>query len=146
MAASLFDRCARPLAETPITAIMSGGRVAGYRSIPDATRYHSPEPIYSAVWIIREAEEQPRDYGPTHVHDFPELNILAGSPGELVYRIRLGDEERDVESPATVLVPPHVPHSANLIRGSGAFVVVRLMPEQIAASEGLSEPPGPGAA
>lgn len=137
---SLFDHCVSPMEERAISSIQNAGKTAGYGETDDATRYHSSEPIYSAVWVIAGAEEKERTYSPPHTHDFPELNILAAAPGELVYRIMIGDEERDVESPASILIPAGIPHSANIVRGAGAFVVVRLMPEQLEASNQLSPP------
>lgn len=134
---SLFDQCVSSMEERSIPSILNNGQAAGYGTTDVAVRYHSPEPIYSAVWMINAQEEAERDYSPAHVHDFPELNILAGAPGDLVYKIMIGDEEREVESPATILIPAGIPHSANIVRGFGAFVVVRLMPEQIAHSNTL---------
>ena len=116
---------------SPLTAIVNKGKSAGYGDDPDVARYHCPDPVYTSVHIIRDAQPGERHYSPLHTHPFPELNILAAPPGELVFRITIGEEEHEVESPATVLIPAGVKHSANLVRGSGAFVVVRLMPDQL---------------
>lgn len=135
-----FDQCVTQLEEQPIPGIVdSQGAVAGYGTTQDAIRYHNPEPIYSSIWMITDATEQNRTYSPVHTHPYPESNHLVGNPGDLVFRIRVGDDEREVESPATILIPPNVPHSANLVRGFGAFVVMRFVPEQIAASYELGD-------
>jgi hypothetical protein len=87
--------------------------------------------------MIHDAPQGKRKYSPPHKHDFPELNILVGradDPGSLVYEILIGDERREVTSPATILIPPHVLHSANIVRGTGVYIAVRLEPEQIAQS------------
>jgi len=125
MAEELFRRWVRPLERSPLPA--------GYGAEPDIARYHAPDPLYSAVHLVDDADPKWREYSPRHVHAFPEVNILAGPPGALVFRIRLGDEEGDVESPAAIVIPPGVAHSANLVRGSGAFVVLRLAPDQLQA-------------
>ncbi len=139
MSKPLFDQCVTNLSESSILSISNDGKVAGYKNTDSAVRYHNPDPIYSAAWHIKAAEDQARDYSPAHSHDFPELNILAGEPGKLKYKIQIGDEERAVDSPATILVPPHTPHSANIIGGTGWFVVIRLMPEQIRRSYELTQ-------
>lgn len=133
-AKSLFDQCIGPMEEQASQAIMNNGQKAGYGSTDDAVRYHAAEPIYSAVWMISDADEIERNYSPAHMHDYPELNVLVGEPGDLVYRIRIGDEEREIKSPVTILIPAGVQHSANLVRGHGAFVAIRLVPEQLKLS------------
>ena len=125
-----FDQCVSQMKKRAMTSIANKDRNAGYKSTIAAVRYHSPEPLYSAVWMVS-AEHEQRSHAPTHTHDFPEVNILAAAPGDLVYRILIGDEEREVQSPASILIPAQVPHAANIVRGVGAFVVIRLMPEQL---------------
>ena len=138
---SLFDQCVQQLQYSPPQTITNNGKPAGYGSTDDATRYFSESPLYTAVWMVHDAPDEKRKYSPPHVHDFPELNILVGredDPGSLVYEILIGDEKREVTSPATILIPPHTPHSANILRGTGVYVAVRVEPEQIAQSVALS--------
>ncbi|HEY8109203.1 MAG TPA: hypothetical protein VIF43_04310 [Patescibacteria group bacterium] len=127
-----FESVVVPLEETPISHIRDHtGERAGYGDNADIRRYFAGEPLYTAVHVVDGAPQEERKYGIAHTHPFPEVNVLAGAPGELVYRIRVGEEEREVESPAVIVIPPDVIHSANLVKGSGAFVVLRLTPEQL---------------
>jgi hypothetical protein len=130
---SLFDQCVVPMALTPLPEIKDHtGKPAGYGNAAAIQRYFAADPLYAAVHLVGDAPDEPRSYGVAHTHPFPEVNILAGLPGELVFRIRVDDDEREIVSPAIVVIPPGVVHSANLVRGTGSFVVLRLDPEQIA--------------
>jgi hypothetical protein len=97
-----------------------------YTDIPEISRVTAVGcPTFVAVHIISEpASEDARAYCAPHTHPFGELCVLVGDPGQLVYEFRLGGEVVEVESPATVWQPAGLVHSANLRRGSGAFVVV----------------------
>lgn len=134
---SLFNRWVSSLVNSPMQSIRSHtGKLAGYGETTDVVRFASEgDPIYTALHHVRGGQREKRIYSPTHTHPFPELNILAAEPGELTYRIRLGDEENEVKSPAVILIPSKLPHSANFVSGSGEFVVVRLMPQQISAAQ-----------
>ncbi|HET8813987.1 MAG TPA: hypothetical protein VFM51_03425 [Solirubrobacterales bacterium] len=87
-------------------------------------------PVHIAAhWIEGASEVGNRDYSCDHRHnDLIEVNILLGEPGGLVYSVVLaeGAEPTVVESPRAVVVPPGVVHSANVLRGRGWFVVLRL--------------------
>jgi hypothetical protein len=72
---------------------------------------------------LREVSARTRVYCEPHRHDVSELNILL-SHERLVYEIRLGDERYEVEAPASIYVPAGLLHSANVIEGSGFFVVI----------------------
>lgn len=103
----------------------------GYRDVDELVRLFAVgAPVHIAAHWIENAEEQPaRDYSCAHVHEsLSEVNILLGEPGGLVYSVVLGEDEEPtiIESPCAVIVPPGIPHSANVLRGSGWFVVLRL--------------------
>ncbi len=80
-------------------------------------------PVFVAVHRIEHAEPNPRRYCEPHRHNCDELNIFL-SDEQLVYRVQVGDEVFTVEAPACVRVPAGAAHSANLISGSGHFIVV----------------------
>lgn len=69
--------------------------------------------------LAREA----RTYCDAHEHTVYELNMLL-SPGHLRYEVELGGERYDVTAPASIMIPPGVPHRANVVEGSGLFIVV----------------------
>ncbi|HZV72486.1 MAG TPA: hypothetical protein VFF79_02115 [Conexibacter sp.] len=113
----------------------------GYRDIDEIVRLFAPgAPIHIAAhWIEAAAPAPARDYSCAHVHDdLVEVNILLGAPGELVYSIVLaeGEEPTIVESPSAVVVAAGVAHSANVLRGRGWFVVLRLAPAAMADAGG----------
>jgi hypothetical protein len=68
-------------------------------------------------------------YTEPHWHDVAELNVIIGAENELEYLIQLGEEEYQVKSNASIWVPAGVVHAANVIRGDGYFVALRL-PDQ----------------
>lgn len=103
----------------------------GYHDIAEVLRlFADGSPVHIAAHWIDGAEHRPdRDYSCSHVHeDLTEVNILLGAPNELVYSVQLAADREpvQVESPSAVVVPPGVPHSANVVRGRGWFVVLRL--------------------
>jgi hypothetical protein len=83
-------------------------------------------PIHMAIHEVSQTSTLDEDYCDSHVHSFPELNLILGEPGALVYKIQLGDEIHEVESPASIWIPPYLEHSANVIRGKGYFIAIRL--------------------
>ena len=102
-----------------------------------AIRFHSPVPgierviaqgfpLHLAVHRVDGVEDAGREYVRPHRHPTPEINLILGGEGELVYSLRLGDEVQQVVSPAAVWVPAEVLHSANVISGSGYFVCLLL--------------------
>jgi hypothetical protein len=103
----------------------------GYRDIGEILRlFAAGSPVHIAAhWIEGASQMESRDYSCDHLHeDLIEVNILLGEPGGLVYSVVLaeGEEPTVVESPRAIVVPPGVVHSANVLRGRGWFVVLRL--------------------
>lgn len=86
-------------------------------------------PVHIAIHTIAEAS-RPDSYIAPHKHDVPELNLLIGEPGALVYEITLGDETYQVSSPASIWIPAGLEHSANAREGAGHFVCVILAPTE----------------
>jgi hypothetical protein len=102
----------------------------GYHDIGEITRlFAAGAPVHMAAHWIDGAQEMERDYSCNHAHeDVVEVNILLGEPGGLFYNVVLAEGEEPVliESPRAVIVPSGVVHSANVVRGRGWFVVLRL--------------------
>ena len=85
-----------------------------------------PFPVHLAIHQIKIAETTPAQYVEAHSHEHPELNILIGEPGALVYRFELDGEVREVRSPATVWIPAGVKHAASAVSGTGHYVCMIL--------------------
>ncbi|WP_129581289.1 hypothetical protein WMF20_10785 [Sorangium sp. So ce834] len=83
-------------------------------------------PVHLAVHRVDGAEPARRDYTALHTHDVPEINLILPDPTGLEYRIELGSTAHHVTSSTSIWIPPGVPHSANVVQGSGYLVTVRL--------------------
>jgi len=111
----------------------------GYRDIDEIVRlFADGAPVHIAAhWVEGALEARDRDYSCDHVHgDLVEVNILLGEPGGLTYSVVLaeGEEPTLIEAPTAVVVPAGVSHSANVVRGRGWFVVLRLPAGEIPIS------------
>ncbi|WP_437726656.1 hypothetical protein [Sorangium sp. So ce861] len=83
-------------------------------------------PVHLAVHRVDSAEPARRDYTALHTHDVPEINLILPDPTGLEYRIELGASVHLVTGSTSIWIPPGVPHSANVVQGSGYLVTVRL--------------------
>ncbi|KYF80062.1 hypothetical protein BE20_35680 [Sorangium cellulosum] len=83
-------------------------------------------PVHLAVHRVDSAEPARRDYTALHTHDVPEINLILPDPTGLEYRIELGSSAHLVTGSTSIWIPPGVPHSANVVQGSGYLVTVRL--------------------
>ncbi|WP_437572675.1 hypothetical protein [Sorangium sp. So ce542] len=83
-------------------------------------------PVHLAVHRVDGAEPARRDYTALHTHDVPEINLILPDPTGLEYRIELGSSAHLVTGSTSIWIPPGVPHSANVVQGSGYLVTVRL--------------------
>ncbi|QBD79801.1 hypothetical protein EPA93_29005 [Ktedonosporobacter rubrisoli] len=79
-----------------------------------------------AIHRVSDAQPDGEKYTQAHTHDVDEINILIGDEGGLKYEIQLGDERFEVESNTSIYIPAGTPHAANVLSGSGYFVVLRL--------------------
>jgi len=136
MKASLSHSVARPLTvvsrsryasliveheESPLSSVIA------HRDVDCITRYFAAGAfMHLATHRISDAEPAHREYTDLHVHAEPELNVIIPDESGLVYRIGLGDEEFVITRNSSVWIPPGVPHSANVISGSGHFVALRI--------------------
>ena len=103
----------------------------GYRDVAEVVRLFADGASVhvAAHWIDGAVAIVDRDYSCVHAHDdLIELNVLLGEPDGLSYQMVLGRDKPAVrlEAPCAVVIPPGVPHSANVIEGRGWFVVVRI--------------------
>jgi 3-deoxy-7-phosphoheptulonate synthase len=65
-------------------------------------------------------------YAQPHCHDVPEINIIMSQdPGGLEYKMVLGKDTKIVKSPAIVVIPAGMAHSAEAIRGKGIYFCAR---------------------
>ena len=96
-----------------------------HKDVPWIERY-CPEhfPLHLAIHKVSQAINM-EEYTALHSHDMHELNIILGNEGGLEYSVGLGDEEYTVCSNFSIWVPGGLMHSANVIKGSGYYIVVR---------------------
>lgn len=84
-------------------------------------------PLHLAIHTVRAVQWPPAPYTEPHAHDdFDEINILIGD--ELQYRIQLGDEIFELKGSFSIWIPAGMVHAANVLRGDGYFVAIRLHP------------------
>lgn len=84
-------------------------------------------PLHLAIHRVEDAlPDQERRYTDAHIHEVDEINIIIGEKDGLEYEIQLGDERFQVKSNASVYIPAGLPHSANVLSGSGYFLALRL--------------------
>ena len=98
-----------------------------HKNTPPITRIIAENfPVHLAVHEVSMVSEPPAEYTQLHSHeDSDEVNIIL-SPDILVYKIQLGEEEFCVSSNASVWIPRGTMHSANVLKGAGYFITLRL--------------------
>ena len=91
------------------------------------TRFFAEDfPFHIAVHEISPLLSPPAEYTQSHRHDdCAEINIIL-SRQVLVYRIQLGDRLYTVSSNSSIYIPQGVTHSANVLKGTGFFVTIRV--------------------
>lgn len=83
-------------------------------------------PLHLAVHEISPTLVAPPQYTFPHVHEeHDEINIILSTHG-LVYDIQVGADEYTVKNNACIWIPRGVEHSANVVKGSGYFITIRL--------------------
>jgi quercetin dioxygenase-like cupin family protein len=98
-----------------------------HQNTPDITRFIARFfPHHLAVHEISPVHKQPETYTFLHKHvDYDEINIII-SPGKLVYRIQLDNDEYIVNNNSSIWIPRGVMHSANVLEGAGYFIAMRV--------------------
>jgi len=91
------------------------------------TRYFAAAfPCHMAVHHVSPVFTPPAAYTQPHVHeDSDEINIII-SPGKLIYKIQLGSNEYIVQNNTSIWIPRGMLHSANVLKGSGFFIALRV--------------------
>ena len=103
-----------------------------HRPVPGVERWKSVGfPVHTAVHQIDANRVAAAEYVQLHAHDADEINILVGEG--LRYRVQLGEEIHDVESPASIWIPRGLMHAANHVQGSGSYICIILTPNAFPA-------------
>ena len=91
------------------------------------TRYVAEDfPIHLAVHEISPIMVPPIEYTQAHLHeDWDEINIII-SQHDLLYRIQLDDEKYTVSNNSSIWIPRGTVHAANVLRGTGYFITMRI--------------------
>ena len=94
----------------------------------DGSKYPG-SPIYIAVRRVAKVAQSQPEYIDWHKHTVDSLYLFIGE-GEAMKGlhavVRLGDDERQIESPMTVFIPKGTPHSYKLTKGSGTYISILL--------------------
>lgn len=91
------------------------------------TRYFAENfPVHLAVHEVSPVMKPPIEYTQPHLHnDTDEINIII-SQQSLLYKIQLGDNEYEVSNNSCVWIPRGMMHAANVLKGSGYFITLRM--------------------
>lgn len=91
------------------------------------TRYFAEKfPVHIAVHEISPVINPPVEYTQPHLHDdTDEINIII-SQRNLIYKIQLGGNEYEVSNNFCVWIPRGMMHAANVLKGSGYFITLRM--------------------
>lgn len=103
------------------------GKVPFHRNTPSITRFVATDfPFHIAVHEISPVNAPPKEYTLPHLHsDADEINIIL-SHHDLLYKIQVGDEKYTVSNNSCIWIPRGVIHAANVLRGSGHFITIRI--------------------
>jgi mannose-6-phosphate isomerase-like protein (cupin superfamily) len=102
-------------------------KVPFHKDTRSITRYFAKDfPVHLAVHEVSKVLVPPAEYTQPHIHEhFDEINIIL-SDLDLLYAIQVGDEKYTVSNNACIGIPRGTVHSANVLKGSGHFVTIRL--------------------
>ncbi|WP_459480609.1 hypothetical protein [Clostridium saccharoperbutylacetonicum] len=100
--------------------------VAFHNDVACIERYFAEGfPLHLAIHKVSNAENVEK-YTDSHVHDVDELNIIIPGDEGMEYLIQLGDEEYNIKTNTSILIPKGLAHAANIVKGSGYYIAVRL--------------------
>ena len=114
----IFDFKERPLSMLPF-----------HHEVDGLIRYAADQfPTHLAVHEIDSEEKNTNEYTEPHFHEEEdEINIIIPSKNrKLIYRIQLGEDIFLVRGYKSIWIPAGVVHAANVVRGSGYFVTIRM--------------------
>ena len=112
----IFDMTTADLSEVPF-----------HNNTPAVTRYVPKNfPMHMAVHQVSPVLAPPAAYTQSHVHDdCNEINIIIADDN-LQYKIQLGENEYIVGNNTCIWIPRGTVHAANVLRGSGYFIAIRI--------------------
>lgn len=112
----IFDMMEAPLSQVPF-----------HQDTASIKRFFAANfPFHVAVHEVSLLHHPPAEYTMLHVHDdSDEINIIV-SGSHLRYRIQLDDDTYEVNNNSCIWVPRGVWHSANVLKGSGFYITLRL--------------------
>ena len=98
-----------------------------HENTPSITRFFANGfPMHLDIHEVSPIHQAPPIYAQMHKHDFfDEINIIM-SKGYMQYMIQLGDEEHIIENNTAIWIPKGTMHSANVLKGAGYFISMRI--------------------
>ena len=119
------DSAEQSLIFSMIPAALSN--VPFHKNTKSITRYFAENfPLHIAVHEVSPIHIPPPEYTRPHLHeDCDEVNIII-SQHDLLYTIQLEDDKYTVSNNACIWIPRGTLHSANVLKGSGHFITIRI--------------------
>jgi quercetin dioxygenase-like cupin family protein len=98
-----------------------------HHDTPCITRFTAKSfPLHLGVHQVSPVSTPPPQYTEPHIHEeYHEVNLII-SEQELVYHIQLGNEVYTISNNACIWIPKGTVHAANLVRGSGYYIAMRI--------------------
>ena len=98
-----------------------------HKNTKSITRYFAEDfPFHLAVHEVSPVSVPPIQYAEPHLHEaWDEINLII-SQHDLLYRIQLDDEKYTVTNNSSIWIPRSTVHAANVLRGSGYFITIRV--------------------
>lgn len=116
----------------------------GFRFLAIDRSLCSESQVYVAVRSVRNCPYGQQEYVDWHKHASDSLYLFLGEKEDLRGLhavVRVGSQERNVESPMTVFIPAGVPHCYKLTGGSGTYLSVLLSGDYNASTTSAEPPP-----
>ena len=83
-------------------------------------------PVHVAVHEVSPISDPPIEYTRPHIHeDWDEINLII-SQHDLLYRMQLEGKKFTVSNNSCIWIPRGTIHAANVLKGSGYFITIRL--------------------
>ena len=110
-----------------LPVVESLDEVPYHAAIPEIERLVFPGmPFLTSVHRVVDASERDRDYCQPHLHsDEVELNLFLGTTDDFRFRVTIDGTEHILGPVAALLIPAAEKHAANVISGSGYYVVLK---------------------
>lgn len=82
-------------------------------------------PYHTAVHKIENANF-PTEYTEIHQHKEAEINLLISADKNFAFKVVIGNETKVVKGNTGIYIPANIPHSANVLEGSGYYIAIRI--------------------